>query len=104
MAGYTLLLWLALAPNTVAGKLRLCPRVYRASEPNVSHKVTCELMCRGLLSVEDIPFEESGEQTVILLPKALRIGNAIAKDILAEKLSASSIQDLEVDLNAKGLS
>lgn len=54
-------------------------------------------VCRGLLSLEDIPYADNGQQTIILLPKALQITDAVAKAVLADKLSAGSIQDLEVD-------
>lgn len=54
--------------------------------------------CRGVISTEDIPITESafGKQAVILLPTALEITDAVAKDGLSGRLSSTSLQALQV--------
>lgn len=54
---------------------------------------------RGVISTEDIPITESafGKQAVILLPTALEITDAVAKDGLSGRLSSSSLQALQVN-------
>ena len=50
---------------------------------------------RGLISLEDIA-SDGTHATVIMLPAALQITDAIAKDALGEKLSTTGILALEV--------
>ena len=54
---------------------------------------------RGVISTEDIPITESayGKQAVILLPTALEITDAVAKDGLSGRLSSTSLQALQVN-------
>lgn len=94
VVGYTLLLCLVSVPSMVAGKLLLLLSSTCLIRPTAS--MLCAASCRGLLSLEDIPFADSGEQTVILLPKVLQITDNVAKDVLTEKLSTASIHELEV--------
>jgi len=53
---------------------------------------------RGVISTEDIPITESafGKQAVILLPTALEVTDAVAKDGLSGRLSSGSLQALQV--------
>ncbi|DBB08338.1 hypothetical protein WJX82_005192 [Trebouxia sp. C0006] len=55
--------------------------------------------CRGVISTEDIPITESafGQQAVILLPTALEVTDAVAKDGLSGRLSSSSLQALQAN-------
>lgn len=56
--------------------------------------------CRGVISLEDIPITDSafGQQAVILMPDALQITAATARQTLGSDLSSSTLQALEVRL------
>ena len=96
VVGYTMPLCLVSVPSLVAGKPLLLFSSASLIKPTAS--ILCLSSCRGVLSLEEIPFSDSGEQTVILLPKALQITDNIAKAVLNDKLSTASVQELEVHL------